>query len=125
VTPPLQVLEVLSSHYQVAADAVRVCRYQAEVFLLNFHTRQEADWVLHATPLEGADRWLVFRRWTCQARALFKPLFFNVLLSIQNIPAHVWSVATTQTIAGSSCLIFDVSPTSSDGFDMSQFLAAA
>jgi hypothetical protein len=125
VTSPSQVLYVLSHHYQVAADSVQVCRYQAEAFLLTFHDRQEADQVLHTTPLEGPDWRLVFKRWTRLARALFKPLFFKVLLSIENIPTQIWLVATTQTIVRSSCLIFNVSPVSSDGFDMSQFLAAA
>jgi hypothetical protein len=73
-------------------DSVWVCRYQAEAFL-NFCDCQEADRVLHAAPPEGADRWLVFRRWMRQADALFKPLFFKVLLSIENIPTHIWSVA--------------------------------
>jgi hypothetical protein len=57
--------------------------------------------------------------------ALFKPMFFKVLMSVENIPAHVWSVTTAQTIIGSSCLIFDVSPTLADGSNMSQFLAVA
>jgi hypothetical protein len=60
-----------------------------------------------------------------QVRALFKPLFFKVLLSIENISAHIWLVAIAQTIVRFSCLIFDVSPASSDGSYMSQFLAAA
>jgi hypothetical protein len=45
-------------------DSVRVCRYQAEAFLLTFHYREEADQVLHSTPPEGANRWLVLRHWT-------------------------------------------------------------
>jgi hypothetical protein len=88
-----QVLDALSHHYQVTADAVQVCHYQAEAFLFMFHDRQEADRVLHANPPKGADLWLVFRRWRRQARALFKPMFFNVLLSIENILAHIRSVA--------------------------------
>jgi hypothetical protein len=64
VTSPSQVLYVLSRHYQVTADSVRVCRYQAEAFLLTFHDRQEVDQVLHTTPPEGADWRLVFKRWT-------------------------------------------------------------
>jgi hypothetical protein len=52
-------------------------------------------------------------------------MFFKVLLSIEKIPMHVWSIEVPQTIVGSSCLIFNASPSSMDGSDMSQFLVAA
>jgi hypothetical protein len=35
-----------------------------------------------------------------------------VLLVVSNIPTHVWSMEVAQQIVGSSCLIFDASPSS-------------
>jgi hypothetical protein len=56
--------------------------------------------------------------------ALFSPpLCFEVLLSIENIPAHTWSLDTAQTVVGSSYLVFEMVPRSVDGSDMSRFLA--
>jgi hypothetical protein len=52
-------------------------------------------------------------------------MFFKVLLSIENVLVHIWSVALAQTIIGSSYVIVDASPDSADEFDMSQFLAMA
>jgi hypothetical protein len=86
VTTPAQVHATLSRHYQVA---VQVRRYHAEAFLLVFQDRQEADRVLHTNPPEGADLRLVLRRWQRQSGALFKPMFFKILLSIENILAHI------------------------------------
>jgi hypothetical protein len=120
-----QVCEALSRDYQLEADAVQVRRFHAEGFLLVFHDRAVADRVLHAEPPEGAVLHLIFRRWHRQLGALFSPMFFKVLLSIENIPTHVWSMEVAQTIVGSSCLIFDASPASADGSNMSQFLAVA
>jgi hypothetical protein len=46
-------------------------------------------------------------------------MFFKVVLSIENIPVHVRSIDSVQMVVRSSCLIFNASPTSTDGSDMS------
>jgi hypothetical protein len=84
-----------------------------------------ADCVLHADPAPDAAPSLHFNRWSRQAGAVFSPLRFKVLLAIENVPAHVWSCEVVQTIIGSSCLIFNTSPRTASGADMSVFLAAA
>jgi hypothetical protein len=48
-----------------------------------------------------------------------------VLLSVSNVPAHIWSADMIQEIIGSSCLVFEVAPSSSDRFDLSSFLVVA
>jgi hypothetical protein len=68
---------------------------------------------------------LFFRRWMHQTRARFSPLYFKVLLSVTNIPAHAWSLDMAQAIVGSSCLIAEVFPRSLDGVDLSHFMAVA
>jgi hypothetical protein len=56
---------------------------------------------------------------------LFNPFRYKVLLSVSNVPAHIWSVETIQEIIGSSCLVFEVAPSSSGRFDLSSFLVVA
>jgi hypothetical protein len=68
---------------------------------------------------------LIFWHWQCQCGALFSPLRFKVLLALENLPGHVWSLDIAQEIVGSTCLIFDMAPNSSSASDMSQFLVAA
>jgi hypothetical protein len=48
-----------------------------------------------------------------------------VLLVISNVPTHVWSLEVAHQVVGSSYLIFDVSPISREGTDMSKFIVAA
>jgi hypothetical protein len=115
-----QVVQHLLHGYQVPAEAVQVHRYKAESFLLIFNDRAEADRVLHAPH----HLTLVFRRWQRQHGAQFSPLYFKLLLAIENVPAHVWSLEVAHQIVGSSCLIFDVAPCSISATDMSQFMAA-
>jgi hypothetical protein len=79
------------------------------------------DVVLHAPPPQQADLLLIFYHWSQQAGVLFKSFIFKVLLSISNIPAHVWSVEMIQAIVGSSCLVFEVPPCSLDQSDLSSF----
>jgi hypothetical protein len=62
---------------------------------------------------------LVFRRWQCQSNVLFSPLHFKILLAIENISAHAWSLDTAQAIVGSSCLIFYMAPSSATASDLS------
>jgi hypothetical protein len=81
--------------------------------------------VLHTPLPDGAELQLIYKRWRRQSGALISPLFFKVLLSRENMPSHIWSVELAQMVVGSSSLIFDVSPASADGSDMSQFLVAA
>jgi hypothetical protein len=68
---PAQVTEHLSHFFQVAENAVQVHRYRNDSFLLVFADRRDADRVLHASTVEGADLLLVFRKWHCQAGASF------------------------------------------------------
>jgi hypothetical protein len=55
---------------------------------------------------------LVFRHWHRQAGAMFAPLWFKVLLVVESIPTHAWSVKTVEAIIGSSCLVFELAPAS-------------
>jgi hypothetical protein len=81
--------------------------------------------VLHAASPVGADITLVFQWWHRQLGALFSSLCFNVILAIENIPTHVWSVDAMQTILGTSYIIFAPSPHSMSCADMSHFLVVA
>jgi hypothetical protein len=71
--------------------------------------------VLHAPRPPSADLTLIFSHYTNQAGPLFSPLQFKVLVAIENLPAHAWSLV----------LIFDVAPVSATSFDLSQFLVTA
>jgi hypothetical protein len=62
------------------------------MFLLQFKDRREADRVLHVLAPDDTELRLVFRRWCRQAAALFSPLCFKILISIMNLPSHVWSL---------------------------------
>jgi hypothetical protein len=70
--------------------------------------------VLHAHPPVGYEFVLIFAHYRWPTGAGFKPL-----------PAHAWSLETAQAIVGSSCLIFDVAPSSSSGDDLLAFWATA
>jgi hypothetical protein len=84
-----------------------------------------ADRVLHQQPLEATGVKLIFWRWRRQARALFAPLLYKVLLSITKIYSHVWSEEIAQEILGSSYKVFESSPSLIDGFDLSSYLLVA
>jgi hypothetical protein len=109
----------------VPSTAVQVHRYRYGSFLLLFQSRQVTDRVLHAQQSPNAELTLVFRWWQCQSSAHFQPLCFKVLMTIDNIPAHAWSLNMTQAIVHSSCLIFDSALNSSLASDMSEFLVVA
>jgi hypothetical protein len=102
-----------------------VRRYRVRDFLLTFLDRADADWVMHAPPLEGTRVTLVCRRWWCQAGTLFSPLRYKVLLSITNVYVHIWSVDIVQDILGSSCVVFELAPSSIAGTDLSSFMVVA
>jgi hypothetical protein len=53
---------------------------------------------------------------------LFSPFLFRVLLSVTNVSTHAWSISTIQAIINTSCLVFEVSPSSLNKSDMSSFL---
>jgi hypothetical protein len=53
------------------------------------------------------------------------PFRYKVLLSISNILAHAWSVDFIQAMIGSSCLVFEVAPSSLEQTDLSSFLVVA
>jgi hypothetical protein len=86
---------------------------------------QEADRVLHIVPPTEVELVLVFRRWQRQSGALFSPLHFKVMLALENLPAHVWSLEVTQEVVRTSRAIFDQAPSSSAATDMSQYIVAA
>jgi hypothetical protein len=44
---------------------------------------------------------------------------------MSNVSAHTWSVSTIQAIISTTCLVFELSPSSLDKFDMSYFLVVA
>jgi hypothetical protein len=52
-------------------------------------------------------------------------LRYKMLLEIDSIPAHVWSVDNVQAILGSSCVVAEPSPRLVRKDDMSSFLVAA
>jgi hypothetical protein len=122
VVSPAQVQEHLQRRFDLHGDAVQVYRNFLDDFIMVF--RDEADLlrVLHAEPTVNRGFSLFFRCWTRQARARFSPLYFKVLLSVTNIPAHAWSLDTAQAIMGSSCLIAEVSSRSLNGEDLSRFM---
>jgi hypothetical protein len=104
---------------------VQVKRCSRINFLLLFSSRQLTDQDLHTPPSPGAEFHLIFQRWRRQANALFMPFHCKVLLVVSNVPAHVWSVEVMQQILGSSCFIFDSSPWSLSGIDLSSLLVTA
>jgi hypothetical protein len=125
IVSPSSVLPHLVQFYQVPEVDVQVKRYSRVDFLLVFSGRQLVDHVLHTAPPRGTDLLLVFQRWRQQAGALFQPFYFKVLLSISNVPVHVWSLDTIQAVSGSSCLVFEAAPQSMDGSDLSSFMVVA
>jgi hypothetical protein len=52
-------------------------------------------------------------------------LSFKILLSITNIPAHVWLAKSAQVVLGSSCLVFKIAPCSLDHPGTSSYLIVA
>jgi hypothetical protein len=67
----------------------------------------------------------VFRCWLRQVGALFLPLCFKVLLSITNLPMHIWSVQVIQATIGSACLIQEVVLASENKEDLSKYMTVA
>jgi hypothetical protein len=49
------------------------------------------------------------------------PLRYKVLPAIENIPTNAWSLELVQTIIGSACFSFELTPASVTKTDMSQF----
>ncbi|OEL22976.1 hypothetical protein BAE44_0016005, partial [Dichanthelium oligosanthes] len=115
----------LGRFYQVQQHEVQIRRYLHGGFLLSFVDGHVADRVLHTPPPVGAELIVVLQRWRRQSWAGLAPLCFKVLLSVENVPAHLWSVNTIQLILGSSCLVFEPSPRSAVGSDLSCFLVVA
>jgi hypothetical protein len=91
-------------------------------FLLCFRDGAVANQVLQAPRSPTSNIILSFGCFTHQARLLFLTLHYKVLISIENIPAHTWSISTAQKVLGSSVLIFDVVTLSASSIDLSQFL---
>jgi hypothetical protein len=81
-----------------------------------------ADRVLLADLPAGPPFELLFHRWHRQSCALFSSLQYNVLLTIDNVPAHAWSMEMAQTIVGSSCPNFELAPSTEEGSDLSRIL---
>jgi hypothetical protein len=46
-------------------------------------------------------------------------------LSITNVYVHIWSVDIVQDILGSSCVVFELAPSSIAGTDLSSFMVVA
>jgi hypothetical protein len=90
-------------------------------FLVVFTEAQVADRVLHAPPPPGAEFPLLFRQRQRQHSALFAQLRYMVLLSMMNVPTHVWSLEFVQAVVGTSCLVVEASPASLDRSDLSIF----
>jgi hypothetical protein len=98
----------LPHHFVIDDGEVRIRRYIASSFMLCFRDGAVANQVLQAPWPPYSDIILSFSHFTHQAGALFSPLHYKVLTTIENIPAHTWSISTTQKVLGSSVLIFDV-----------------
>ncbi|OEL16658.1 hypothetical protein BAE44_0022323, partial [Dichanthelium oligosanthes] len=120
-----QVASHFGRFFQVREQEALIRCYMLDGFLISFADGQVTDWVLHALQPSGADLMLVFQRWRCQSRAVFSPLRYKVLLSVENLLAHVWLVDSVQTILGSSCLVSEPSLHSVSRTDLSRFLVAA
>jgi hypothetical protein len=117
-----QVSSYLHHHFAIDDGDVRIHCYRAGSFLLCFRDGVVANHVLQAPRSPTSNIILSFGRFTHQARLLFSPLHYKVLISIENIPAHTWSICTAQKVLGSSELIFDVVTVSASFVDLSQFL---
>jgi hypothetical protein len=122
---PAQVADYLRRFYSVEEQSAQIKRYRGGDFLILFANCATADHVLPQQPPEVAGVKLIFWRWHRQARALFAPLRYKVLLSITKIYAHVWSEEIAQEILGSSYKMFESSPSSIDGSDLSSYLMVA
>jgi hypothetical protein len=125
VASPAQVALHLLHHFEVSADEVQVHLYRTGFFLLCFHDGAMADQIYHVPWPPSTDLTLIFNCYTRQTGALFSPLRFNALISIENLPAHTWLISIAQEVLGSSTLIFDVPPASAMTSDLSKFLVAA
>lgn len=112
-------------HFQADREVVEVRRFGDMGFLLIFNTRTAADRVLHAMPPEQALFRLVFRCWTRQLHATSIPMLFKVLVALENLPAHVWSLEAAQTILGSSCSMIQLALETAEKTDMSKFWVTA
>jgi hypothetical protein len=97
----------LRHHFTVDDREVRIRHYRAGSFMLCFRDGVVANQVLQANH---------------EAGALFLPLHYKVLITIENIPAHTWLISMAQKVLGSSALIFDVTTASASASDLSQFL---
>jgi hypothetical protein len=56
---------------------------------------------------------------------LFSPLCYKVLLALENVPAHAWSVDAVQALIGSSSLVFEPALASLSEVDQSQLYVMA
>jgi hypothetical protein len=54
-------------------------------------------------------------------RTCFSPLCFKVLLSLENLPTHAWTVDAVHVVIGSSSLVFEPAPASVFEVDRSCF----
>jgi hypothetical protein len=122
---PDQVLLYLPCHFLVEPHEVQVHRLHPDDFILIFNSAELVARVLLAPLPQDVELVLRFRCWHHQSRALFSPLWFKVPLAIDNIPAHAWLPETVHTIIGSSCLSFDLTPTSINRADLSRFFIIA
>jgi hypothetical protein len=101
-------------------------RYKFGSFLVLFSDRSTSTISCMLTPPPTTTTMrLHFNYWCFQARAIFSPLHYKVLLVIENMLAHVWSWGVAQSIISSSCLIFDTLLGMVSRSDMSILLATA
>jgi hypothetical protein len=107
---PSQVYTYLDRYFNVAGHEVQVRRAQPDDFLLVFTSGNTASRVLHAAIPKGAEFSLFFHHWHHQSRAQRVLHRYNVMLVLENLPVHVWSVECAQMIIGMSCLCFEPAP---------------
>lgn len=120
-----EVKNLLQRFYNVQPDEYSICPYKPEDFLIRFNVKEVADRVLHSDPPSAAQFLLRFRRWLRLAVATSKPMLFKVLLAIDNLPAHAWSVDAVQTIISSACLEIQPTPATAAQSDMSSYMLVA
>jgi hypothetical protein len=118
---PAQVYSYLNYFFNITAHEVQVHHAHPYDLLLIFTREEMASRVLHAIMPEGTEFSLFFCLWRRQSGALRTPLRFKVLLVLENLPAHVWSVECAQVIIGSSCLCFEPGLQSVSMTDMTCF----
>lgn len=94
-------------------------------FLFTFYTQAARDRAFAAGSIPVRGRTLVLWQWTRLAHASPSTLLYKVIVEMEGIPPHAWSVATAWQILGSSCWIEKLDPAMESKIDISRFKLTA